>query len=214
MEDLIGIITIAIGSYLLGSVSFAIIFSKKIKGIDPREHGSNNPGTTNVLRTAGPLSALLTLICDVLKGALPVLFAVFLSKWTNMHNGYLLPQIAGIFAVLGHMFPIYYMFKGGKGIATGFGVILTLNWQIALILIVFFIVIVLITRYVSVGSISACILYCVLSIFLTDTNIIQGPMISFLITAVFLSSLLVFRHKGNIQRLKRGEENKISFKKK
>lgn len=214
MDDIIGMVLVATISYLIGSISFATIFSKKLKGIDPKEHGSKNPGTTNVLRTAGVLPAVLTLICDVLKGVLPVLISIFLARWTNMTNGYLLPQIAGLFTIIGHMFSLYYKFKGGKGIATGLGVILVLNWQIALIIIVFAILIMTLTRYVSVGSVLAVILYFVLSIFLTDANIIAGPTISFVITAFLIAILVIYKHKENIKRLKKGEENKISFKKK
>lgn len=214
MDDIIGMILIAIMSYLVGSVSFATIFSKKIKGIDPREHGSKNPGTTNVLRTAGILPAVLTLLFDVLKGVLPILLAIFLARWTDMSQGYLLPQIAGVFAILGHMFSVYYKFRGGKGIATGVGVILVLNWQIAIIVIIFALLVMLLSRYVSLGSISGVLLYFVLSIFLIDANIINGPTISFVVTAFIIAVLVVFKHRGNIQRLKKGEENKISFKKK
>ena len=179
MDDIIGIILVALASYLLGSISFATIFSKQLKGIDPREHGSKNPGTTNVLRTAGVLPAVLTLIFDILKGVLPILIAVFLARWTNMSHGYLLPQVAGISVILGHMFSIYYKFKGGKGIATGIGVILVLNWQIALIVALFALLVMLLSRYVSLGSISGVTLYFVLSIFLRDANIIAGPTITF-----------------------------------
>ncbi len=214
MDDIIGIILVALASYLLGSISFATIFSKQLKGIDPREHGSKNPGTTNVLRTAGVLPAVLTLIFDILKGVLPILIAVFLARWTNMSHGYLLPQVAGISVILGHMFSIYYKFKGGKGIATGIGVILVLNWQIALIVALFALLVMLLSRYVSLGSISGVTLYFVLSIFLRDANIIAGPTITFVVTALIIAVLIIYKHRENIKRLKKGEENKISFKKK
>ena len=214
MDDIIGIILVALASYLLGSISFATIFSKQLKGIDPREHGSKNPGTTNVLRTAGVLPAVLTLIFDILKGVLPILIAVFLARWTNMSHGYLLPQVAGISVILGHMFSIYYKFKGGKGIATGIGVILVLNWQIALIVALFALLVMLLSRYVSLGSISGVTLYFVLSIFLRDANIIAGPTITFVVTALIIAVLIIYKHRENMKRLKKGEENKISFKKK
>lgn len=214
MNDLIGIVIVIIASYLVGSISFATIFSKKIKGIDPKEHGSKNPGTTNVLRTAGVLPAALTLVFDILKGVFPVLLSVFLAKWTNMTHGYLLPQLAGIFVIIGHMFPLYYKFKGGKGIATGFGVILVLNWQIALIILLFALLVMLLTQHVSLGSLAGIVLYFVLTIFLRDANIIQGPALSFIATALVIAGLVVFKHRENIDRLRKGEENKISFKQK
>lgn len=214
MNDILGIILVALVSYLLGSISFATIFSKKLKGIDIREHGSKNPGTTNVLRTAGFVPALLTLIFDILKGVISVFLALFLARWTNMKDGYLLVQAAALFSILGHMFPLYYKFKGGKGIATGIGVILVLNWQIGLIVIVFDLVIMIITRYMSLASIIAAVLYFVLSIFLVDMNIIEGPRISFAILSFIIATLMIYKHKDNIKRLKDGKENKISFKKK
>ena len=214
MNDIIGIIIVALTSYLFGSISFATFFSKKLKGIDPKEHGSKNPGTTNVLRTAGVLPAILTLVFDILKGAIPVLLAVFLANWTGMTGGFLLPQIAAVSVILGHMFSIYYKFVGGKGIATGLGVILVLNWEIALIVLIFALLIMALSKYVSLGSISGVLLYFVLSMFLTNSNIISGPTISFVITALIIASLVIFKHRENIKRLKNGEENKISFKKK
>ena len=212
MNDILGMILVALVSYLIGSISFATIFSKKLKGIDPREHGSKNPGTTNVLRTAGMLPAFLTLIFDILKGVISVILAVFLAKWTKMEYGYLLVQTAALFVILGHMFPLYYKFKGGKGIATGLGVIFILNWQIGLIVLVFALTVMLLSRYVSLASISAVVLYFVLSIFLTDANIIEGPTLSFVALSILLALLIVFKHRENIKRLKNGEENKLSFK--
>ena len=213
MNDIIGLILVIIVSYLLGSISFATIFSKKFKGIDPREHGSKNPGTTNVLRVAGVLPAILTLIFDILKGVISVLLAYFLAKWTNMQNGFLLVQAAALFSVVGHMFPLYYKFKGGKGIATGLGVIFVLNWQIGLIVVVFALTIMVLSKYVSLGSIAAAILYFVLSMFLVDANIIEGPRYTFVVLAALLAFLMIYKHRTNIKRLKNGEENKISFKK-
>lgn len=214
MEDIIGIIMITLGSYLVGSISFATIFSKKMKGIDPKDYGSKNAGATNVLRVAGFIPAILTLFFDVLKGVIVVLVAVFLARWTQMNNGYLLPQIASISVVLGHMYPIYYKFKGGKGIATGIGVIFVLNYKIGLIVLVFALMIMIISKYVSLGSISAVILFFVLSIFLKDSFIINGPTFSFAITAFIMAFFMILKHRDNINRLKVGEENKISFKKK
>lgn len=213
IEDLIGMVLISLISYLIGSISFATIFSKKIKGIDPREHGSHNPGATNVLRTAGIKAAILTLLFDLAKGIIVVLFAVFLSKWTNMNNGYILPQLAAFFVIFGHMFPVYYKFKGGKGIATGIGVIFVLNWQIGLIVLVFALLVMLLSRYVSLGSISGAVLYFVLTIFLIDANIVIGPRLPYILNALLIASLIIFKHKDNIQRLRENEENKISFRK-
>ncbi len=212
MEDILGIILVALSSYLIGSISFATIFSKKLKNIDPRDFGSRNAGATNVLRTAGFLPAILTLIFDIIKGVIPIFIAIFLAQWTDMNNGYILPQIAAMTVVLGHMYPIYYKFKGGKGIATGIGVILTLNWQIGIIVVVFALAIMIVTRYVSLGSMAAAVLFVVLTLFFKDSFIIKGPLISFLITSLIISFFMIFKHRDNIKRLRIGEENKISFK--
>lgn len=214
MKDLIGIIIVGIASYLLGSVSFATFFSKQFAGIDPKEHGSKNPGATNVLRTAGILPAVLTFVFDILKGVVPVLLAVFLAKWTEMEHGFLLPQVAGICAILGHMFSIYYKFVGGKGIATGLGVIIVLNWHIALIIFIFALLIIFLSGYVSLGSILGVLLYFVLSMFLSGGSIVSGPTLSFVITALIISMLIFYKHRENIKRLRRGEENQFSYKKK
>lgn len=147
--NILGLILVIVYSYLLGSINFAIIISKKLKGIDPREVGSNNPGTTNVLRTAGVLPAVLTLLGDIAKASVAVGLSFFLARWTMMDNGYILVQASMLFVVLGHMFPIFFKFKGGKGIATGIGGLLVLNWQIALIVMVFAITIIIFTRYIS-----------------------------------------------------------------
>ncbi|MGN1300458.1 MAG: glycerol-3-phosphate 1-O-acyltransferase PlsY, partial [Clostridia bacterium] len=142
-------IIVSIIAYLLGSISFSIIFSKKFAGFDVREKGSGNAGTTNVLRTVGKKAAILTLICDCLKGVLAVLIAFIASKIMKNLDGSLLVQLAGIFVVLGHTFPVFFKFKGGKGIATSLGVLLMVNWQIGLICLVFALVLMALTRFVS-----------------------------------------------------------------
>jgi len=130
-------VIVAIIAYLIGSISFSVIFGKKIAGIDVREKGSKNAGATNVLRTAGKKAAILTLICDVLKGIFAVLVAYFATKIFSIESGDVLVQIAAVAVVIGHMFPIFFQFKGGKGIATSLGILLIVNWQIGLICLVF-----------------------------------------------------------------------------
>ena len=156
------IILTAVIAYLLGSISFSIIFTKKFAGFDVRQKGSGNAGSTNVLRTAGKKPAILTLICDVLKGVVAVLVAFIMGKIANagIWNSALLIQVAGACVVLGHTFPIFFGFKGGKGVATALGVLLITNWQIGLICLVFALVLMAITRIVALGSIAAAILFC------------------------------------------------------
>ena len=128
MNMAIAYIIVCLISYLIGGISFATIFSKKLAGVNIREKGSKNPGSANVLRSVGKKAAALTLLCDALKGVIAVLIAMIVAKiWNNVDSD-LIKYLAGIIAVIGHTFPIYYRFKGGKGVATSLGVILALNW--------------------------------------------------------------------------------------
>ena len=202
-------IVIAVIAYLIGSVNFSVIISKKMAGFDLREKGSGNAGSTNVLRTVGKKAAIITLICDILKGVISILLAKLVSIiWVDL-NGALLAQLAGIFAIVGHTFPIFFKFKGGKGVATSLGVLLTTNWQIGLICLVFALVLIALTQMVSVGSIAAAILYPVLTIFITQNYIIPG---SYVISSIILAVFVVFNHRANVKRIMTGTENKISFK--
>ena len=205
-------IIIAIVAYLIGSISFSVIFSKKFAGFDVREKGSKNAGTTNVLRTVGKKAAALTLLCDVLKGVVAVLIAFLIGLWVEGVNRALLLQIAGICVVLGHLFPIFFKFKGGKGVATSLGVLLTINWQIGLICLVFAIVIMALTKMVSLGSIMAAILFPVLTIFIGQNYLV--PDANYVVFGIILAALVVFLHRTNIQRILEGKENKLSFGKK
>lgn len=206
-------IIVAIIGYCLGSISFSVIFTKKLAGFDVREKGSKNAGSTNVLRTAGKKAAALTLICDILKGVIAVLIAYAAGKIFTLTNteSAILVQIAAVAAVIGHMFPIFFQFRGGKGVATSLGILLILNWEIGLICLIFAIIIMAITRMVSVGSISAAVLFPILTIFITDGYLV--PDASYLVCAIIISLLVIFTHRGNIKRIIKGTENKLSFKK-
>ncbi len=142
-------ILMAIIAYAIGSISFSVIFSKKMAGFDVREKGSGNAGSTNVLRTVGKKAAVLTLICDILKGIVAILVAVLLGNIVKEIDKALLVQISAIAVVIGHTFPAFFGFKGGKGVATSLGVLLLINWQIGLICLVFALVIMVLTRMVS-----------------------------------------------------------------
>lgn len=128
---------VGIVAYLIGSVSFSVIFSKKIAGFDVREKGSGNAGATNVLRSVGKKAAICTLLCDTLKGVVAILFAILVGAIAKNSDKALLVQIAGILVVVGHTFPVFFGFKGGKGVATSLGVLLMTNWKIGLICLVF-----------------------------------------------------------------------------
>ena len=196
----------AVLSYFIGSISFSVIFTKKIAGFDVREKGSKNAGSTNVLRTAGKKVALLTLVCDILKGVVAILLAKLIGYIDHFEHVEYLIQIAGIAVVLGHTFPIFFGFKGGKGVATSLGIILLINWQIGLICLVFALVLIILSRMVSLGSVSAAILFPVLTLFITDNYLVPGD---YRIFGILLGIFVCFNHRSNIKRLLKGEENKI-----
>ncbi len=205
-------IIVAVIAYLLGSISFSVIISKKMAGFDVREKGSGNAGTTNVLRSVGKKAAILTLICDVLKGVLAVLVAYIAGNIVKEGvDRALLIQIAGLLVVVGHTFPIFFGFKGGKGIATALGVLLITNWNIGLICLVFALVLMALTKMVSLGSISAAILFPVLILLMPHTAyLVDG---NYVIYSILMAVLVVFNHRANVKRLLNGTENKLDFKK-
>ena len=205
-------IVVTIIAYLLGSISFSVIISKKMAGFDVREKGSGNAGTTNVLRTVGKKASIITLVCDILKGVVAILVAYVAGLiMKDSVDKALLIQLAGIAVILGHTFPIFFGFKGGKGIATALGVLMMTNWNIGLICLVFALVLMILTRMVSLGSIAAAVLFPVLIIFMPHTAyLVDG---NYIIYSILLAVLVVFNHRANVKRLLTGTENKIDFKK-
>lgn len=204
-------IIIAVIAYAIGSINFSVIFSRKFAGFDVREKGSGNAGTTNMLRTVGKKAAVITLICDILKGVVSILIALLIGKIAKEVDVSLLVQIVGICVIVGHTFPIFFEFKGGKGIATALGVLLMTNWQIGLICLVFALVLMILTRMVSVGSVAAAILFPVLTLFLSSEHYITEG--NYFIYSLIIAIIVLFNHRSNIKRLLNGTENKIDFKK-
>lgn len=184
-------------AYLIGSLSPSYYFGKIFRNMDIRDYGSGNAGTTNALRVFGKKVGVLTFVLDIVKGVI----AVLIGKWILGFNGQLL---AAIFVVLGHNWPIFLNFKGGKGIATSFGILLVIHWQIGLIAFVIFITVILLSKYVSLGSITAT-LFSPIALMITN----RTAPIKLHLTMIFLASLAIYRHKDNIKRLLKGEENKI-----
>lgn len=189
---------ILILAYLLGSINSAILVSKLMGLTDPRKQGSGNPGTTNVLRGGGKKAAAIVLVGDVLKGVIPVVAGCLLG----IHG--LLLGLIGLAAIVGHMFPIFFKFKGGKGVATTLGVIFSLSLILGTIMLLIFLIIVAITRYVSLGSICAIAATPIIALLINHT----GYFLPLMITAI----LVAWRHKENIYRLRDGVENKVSFR--
>ena len=199
----------AIIAYLIGSINFSVILSKKMAGFDVREKGSGNAGTTNMLRSVGKKAAAITLVLDILKGVVAILIAMAIGRIFENSNGALLVQVAGVAVILGHAFPIFFKFKGGKGVATSLGVLIMSNWQIGLICLVFALILIALTQMVSVGSIAAAILYPVLTLFIPQNYIVPG---NYLIYSIVLAVIIVFNHRENVKRLLSGTENRINFK--
>lgn len=202
-------ILLVILAYLLGSISTAVIVSKRFYGIDIREHGSGNAGATNTFRVLGKNAGILVMAGDMLKGFLAVKLSL-LSSYVWCSEPFVnLQVILGIAAVLGHIFPIFADFRGGKGIATLFGMILGIQPLVAVSLVGVFLLMLWVTRYVSLSSISASIAFPVLILF-----IFREPELSYKIFAIGTAALVILTHHKNIGRLLAGNENKVpSFRK-
>ena len=194
--------------YLLGSINTAILVSKHKYGDDIRNHGSGNAGLTNVLRTYGKKAALITLAGDTLKAVVSVAFGY-------LFMGYQTAYIAALFCMLGHMFPCYYRFKGGKGVLVSAASLLLLDPITLAIELVIFIILVAGTKFVSLGSIMAALLMpLILSRIANMTGNVAVALGLPAIISIIMAVLVVFMHRKNIKRLLNGTENKISFKKK
>ncbi|MCL2917445.1 glycerol-3-phosphate 1-O-acyltransferase PlsY [Shewanella litorisediminis] len=184
-------------AYLAGSVSSAVLVCK-LRGLpDPRTQGSGNPGATNVLRIGGASAAAMVLLFDMLKGAIPAYISYKLgidAVWLG---------VIAIAACLGHIFPVFFGFKGGKGVATAYGAIAPIDGYLTLLLIATWIVTLLVTRYSSVAALATALLAPVYTWWLDDR---------FTLPVTMLSTLILIRHKDNIKRLLRGEESKVSRK--
>lgn len=206
---------IAILSYLLGSLNFGVILSNTVKKEDVRDSGSGNAGTTNMMRTYGKTLGLLTIAGDILKVMVAIWIAFKIMDVeelkVTLDNASDYPQVvlksfAGLFAVLGHIFPCFFKFKGGKGVATSGGMVIMIDWRIALILLIIFALTILITKYVSLGSILMAVFYPVfIGIFYKDIILV-------LIATVF-TIIVVVAHRENVKRLINHTENKIGHKK-
>lgn len=213
---MVAYIIMAIVAYLIGSINFGVLISKKMAGFDVREKGSGNAGSTNVLRTVGKKAAAITLVCDILKGVISVSIAVIVGIFVKDISPAILVELAAFFVIVGHTFPVFFGFKGGKGVATSLGILLIINWKIGLICLVFALAIMALTRMVSLGSISAAVLFAVLVMFAGDfrSAFIVSFEFSYIIFAVVLAALVIFNHRSNLKRIMNGTENKLSFKKK
>ncbi len=222
METFIAILYVVIAcvvSYLLGSISFAVIFSKLFGKTDVRQHGSGNAGMTNVMRAVGLGPGILTFLCDALKGALAcaaakhfffdAVFELGLHPWLNPVAG---AYLCGLLCILGHAFPIFFSFKGGKGIATSVGIFAVCCYPAIIAGLIVFIIFMLIFRIVSLSSLAST--FAVVGVvYLTNADVngaASGPM--FFIT-VLIGLFVIIKHKENIIRLIHGEEKRLVVRK-
>ncbi len=206
-------------SYLLGSIPTSIILSKVFGGIDIREHGSGNAGGTNVVRVLGWKIGIFVMIIDVLKGTVATAWVsqmqLINSNTVSIFDPFMLSVICGIAAIIGHVWTIFAKFRGGKGVATGMGMMIALSPTDISVGVIIFIIIVSLTKYVSVGSMFG-VASIVLSIFIRKNIFnaeIQGYEILLWSTSL-ISLFIIYTHRANIKRLLSGTENKFSFKKK
>ena len=200
---------LVLGSYLLGSVPFAVVVSRAMGLADPRSFGSRNPGATNVLRTGNKTAAALTLLGDAAKGWLAVFAAAYLAQRMDLSTGVV--AVCAVAAFLGHVYPVWLGFKGGKGVATAMGVVLAINPWLALATVGTWLIVAYAFRYSSLASIVAAIfapLY-----YLLGGNVAWELDKAMALAIVVISVVLLFRHQANISRLMRGKESRIGAKK-
>ena len=216
---ILAILISAVLSYLLGSFNSSILVVRLLKHQDIREFGSHNAGLTNTLRCFGKGCAALTLVGDLAKGIVAVLLSKGICELmgtglTAQNDVHFIGYIAGIFAILGHVFPIYYHFKGGKGVLVGVSVFLGIDWKVFLCLIVIFAVVLAISMYVSLGSIIAAACCPVVTFLFQFWQRGDLPMWYLWLNtglAALMGAWVIYMHRTNIQRLKAGNENKFSF---
>ena len=200
------IFIIIIGCYFIGSLPYGLILVKLFKGQDIRNIGSKNIGATNVLRAGYPFLALMTLFLDSFKGALSVLLVAYFYNNVVIANIEInLSMLAGVSAVLGHIFPLWLKFKGGKGVATGFGTMLIVNPLISLFVLIVWLLTAIITRYSSLSAILATVSLPIFVYFMNHELFYY---------VLFISCIILFKHKSNVIKLINKEETKITFKKK
>ena len=192
-----------LAAYLIGSLSFAVIVSRALGMADPRTYGSGNPGATNVLRSGNKLAAILTLLLDALKGFIPVFLVQQFGAAYGLHEG--TAALVGLAAFLGHLWPVFFKFQGGKGVATAAGVLLGINPWLGLATLATWVIIAVFFRYSSLAAIVAAVFAPFYQLLIWG----GGPLA---ITVTVMGLLLVWRHMANIQKLMKGTESKLGQK--
>ncbi|MFT4192259.1 MAG: glycerol-3-phosphate 1-O-acyltransferase PlsY [Comamonas sp.] len=209
MSDFVLPLLAALAAYLIGSLSFAVLVSRLLGLPDPRGYGSGNPGATNVLRSGSKLAAVLTLLLDGAKGWLPVWAVGLWGPAHGLHEGS--QALVAVAAFLGHLYPVFFRFQGGKGVATAAGVLLGINGWLGLAVLLTWLLVAAVSRYSSLAALIAALAAPVLFV-LGDGSAWQTEA-SLVLAVVVMSALLVWRHRANIGRLMRGQESRIGAKK-
>ena len=197
-------------AYLVGSLSFAVIVSRAMGLSDPRTYGSGNPGATNVLRSGSKPAAIVTLLLDAAKGWLPVMLVKWFGPAWDLSEG--TQALAGLAAFLGHLYPVFFAFKGGKGVATAVGVLLAFEPLLALATLVTFAIIVFFSRYVSLASMVAAVF--APAYYLIGDGVAWTASGAKTLALIAMGLLLIWRHRENIRRLLAGTESKLGARKK
>jgi glycerol-3-phosphate acyltransferase PlsY len=200
----------AVAAYLVGSLSFAVIVSRTMGLNDPRTYGSKNPGATNVLRSGSKAAAIVTLLLDAFKGWLPVMLVKWFGAAYGLGDGTI--AMVGLAAFLGHLFPVFFRFVGGKGVATALGVLLATSWILGLATGVTWLVVAYAFRYSSLASLVAAVFAPVYYVF--GDGLAWAMDKSIVLSTAVMSLLLIWRHTENISRLVKGTESKLGSKKK
>lgn len=208
MTEVILITSSIVIGYLLGSIPTAVWIGKQFYEIDVREHGSKNAGATNTFRVLGKKPGIIVLIIDVIKGIIASMFPVIFNDFFEISYAFLisLRLVSSIFSMVGHVLPVFAQFKGGKGVATSLGVLIGLQPFAALLCFGAFLLIFILSKYVSLGAIISAMIYPFI-VYYVDPNVLFHEMIF----TVILSSAVIFTHRKNISRLLKGQENKMNL---
>jgi len=198
-----------VGAYLVGSLSFAVIVSRVMGLNDPRTYGSKNPGATNVLRSGSKAAAVVTLLLDAVKGWLPVVLVQWYGKPYGLQEGTM--AMVGLAAFLGHLFPVFFRFEGGKGVATALGVLLAIHWALGLLTLLVWVAMAALFRYSSLASLVAALMAPI--IYVLSDGALWAMNRYVVLCIVVMSGLLIWRHAENIGRLLKGTESKLGKKK-